>query len=66
VACIERLAVCNAGLASLSAAATHARALPDRDAGALETAAAGYRHPWSAASAHEDAARSAPSAPSAR
>jgi DNA-binding CsgD family transcriptional regulator len=51
----EQLALSNAGLRSVRAAADHARGLLERNAALLSGAAADYRHPWSAASAHEDA-----------
>jgi DNA-binding CsgD family transcriptional regulator len=50
-----RLAAENPEVAPIVAAATHARGLLDRDAGALATAAPGYRHPWACGSAWEDA-----------
>ena len=55
VTCSEQLALSNAGLRSVRAAADHARGLLERNAVLLSRAAADYRHPWSAASAHEDA-----------
>jgi DNA-binding CsgD family transcriptional regulator len=55
VTCAEHLAASNAGFASVGAAANHARGLLDGDAALLSRAAADYQHPWSAASAHEDA-----------
>jgi DNA-binding CsgD family transcriptional regulator len=54
-ACAEQLAANNPELPSIAATATHARGLLDRDAAAFERAATGYRHPWAAASALEDA-----------
>jgi DNA-binding CsgD family transcriptional regulator len=54
-ACAEQLAANNPDLPSIAAAATHARGLMDSDVAAFERAAAGYRHPWAAASALEDA-----------
>jgi len=55
VVAAELLARSNAGLRSVRAAADHARALVDADPAAAQRAAGEYRHPWSAASAHEDA-----------
>lgn len=55
VTCSEQLALSNADLRSVRAAADHARGLLDRNHVLLARAAAGHRHPWSAASAHEDA-----------
>jgi DNA-binding CsgD family transcriptional regulator len=54
-ACAGQLAAGNPELVPLAAAARHCRGLLDRDAAEIELAAAGYRHPWAAASAHEDA-----------
>ena len=51
----EQLAAGNPGCPSVAAAARHVRGLLDGDAAALEQAASDYRHPWSAASAAEDA-----------
>jgi DNA-binding CsgD family transcriptional regulator/tetratricopeptide (TPR) repeat protein len=51
----EQLAASNPGLPSLQAVANHARGLLDRNVARLSQAAADYRRPWSAASAHEDA-----------
>jgi DNA-binding CsgD family transcriptional regulator/tetratricopeptide (TPR) repeat protein len=55
VSCAEQLAAGSPGCPSNVAAAAHARGLLDGDAGQLERAATGYRHPWAAASAAEDA-----------
>ncbi|WP_424216450.1 LuxR C-terminal-related transcriptional regulator (plasmid) [Streptomyces sp. BI20] len=52
----ERLAEANRGVASVGAAAGHARALLDRDPEALARAARGYRGPWARAVADEDLA----------
>ena len=54
-ACAELLAIGNPRFPSLAAAAAHARGLLRADAEGLGRAAAGYRHPWARASAHEDA-----------
>jgi DNA-binding CsgD family transcriptional regulator/tetratricopeptide (TPR) repeat protein len=54
VGCAEQLALANPGVASLAAAAGHARGLFDRDAVALARVAAEHRQPWAAASAAED------------
>jgi DNA-binding CsgD family transcriptional regulator len=54
-ACAELLAADNTGLASIVAAALHARGLLDADPVALERAAAQHRHPWAKSSAFEDA-----------
>jgi DNA-binding CsgD family transcriptional regulator len=51
----EQLSAADGRLASARAVATHTRALLDGDAVALQAAAAGYLHPWAAASATEDA-----------
>ena len=51
----EQLAASNADLPSMRAAASHARGLLERNTALLDQAATTYRHPWSAASAHEDA-----------
>jgi len=55
VAAADQLAAVNPGRPSVVATAAHARGLLAGDAAALERAAAGYRHPWSAGSAAEDA-----------
>jgi DNA-binding CsgD family transcriptional regulator len=55
VACVESLAGDNPTFASLDTRAAHARGLLDRDVSALARAAANHRHPWSRASAAEDA-----------
>ena len=50
------LAEGNPGYAAVSAAASHARALVERDAGALLAVTGLHRHPWARAGAHEDLA----------
>jgi DNA-binding CsgD family transcriptional regulator len=55
VACVEDVAGKNPTFASLDARAAHARGLLDHDFVALTRAAATHRHPWSQASAAEDA-----------
>jgi DNA-binding CsgD family transcriptional regulator len=51
----ERLAAANPNVASLAAAAAHARGVADQNAALLDDAAARHRHPWARASALEDA-----------
>jgi DNA-binding CsgD family transcriptional regulator len=55
VTCVEHLAAVNAGVASIEALATHARALRNHDVAGLLDAAARYRHAYAKASALEDA-----------
>jgi DNA-binding CsgD family transcriptional regulator len=57
VAQIERLALANPGVRSLAASCSHARALLDENAEALERAAMIQTDPWACASAWEDAGR---------
>jgi DNA-binding CsgD family transcriptional regulator len=52
----EAVAAGSPGVASLGAAAAHARGVANRDVDALEKAVQDHRHPWARASATEDAA----------
>ncbi|RKT56386.1 helix-turn-helix transcriptional regulator [Saccharothrix australiensis] len=56
VGAAEELARGNPGFAAVSAAASHARALVDRDEEALRAVVGRHRHPWAEANAHEDLA----------
>ncbi|MEU5696251.1 LuxR C-terminal-related transcriptional regulator [Actinosynnema sp. NPDC020468] len=54
VSAAEELAGGNPGFTPVSVAASHARALVDRDVDALRSAAQAHPHPWARANANED------------